>query len=174
METKELIEDLKHYFFDVPLVMEAVEALEDKQETIDGFLKAKEMKDNHPLVQKFLQDWRKRNGKSDLWYPDVYCVYEDFFALKEEFEKVKKERDELARKTNDPCDFCKNFIPCLKRNCPNFCEGIGDAEGKWPDWKWSCFDFTYGTCPARENTPCNGCYQNGYKNFEWKEKEKKE
>ena len=168
---KELIEDLKRYFSDVPLVMEAVEALEEKQETIDGFLKAREMTQNHPLVKKYRKDWRKRNGKDNLHYPDYYSVYEDFFALQKELEKVKKERDVLARKAEDSCTLCKNYIPCNGRNCPSFCEGVGDAEGKYPDWKWSCQDFHYGECPVLENTPCFGCIQNGYKGFVWKEKE---
>ena len=172
MKTKELIEDLKHYFSDVPLVMEAVEALEDKQETIDGFLKAKEMKDNHPLVKKFLSDWRKREGKNDLYYPDTYTIYEDYFSLKKEIERVKKERDKLARKTEDPCTLCRHYTPCSGRSCPSFCEGVGDAEGKYPDWHWSCEDFQYGSCPVLENTPCFECIQNGYKGFEWREKEK--
>lgn len=65
------------------------------------------------------------------------------------------------------CDFCKHCKPCLSKQCVDYIEGIGDAEGKYPNFRWTCEDFVFGTCPTLENTPCNGCIQNDFKSFEF-------
>lgn len=64
------------------------------------------------------------------------------------------------------CDFCKHYKPCLSKACPEFISGIGDVSGKYPDLKWTCEDFVFGTCPVLENTPCQNCIQQNSKNFE--------
>lgn len=64
------------------------------------------------------------------------------------------------------CDFCKHHKPCMSKACPEFISGIGDAEGKYPNFKWTCEDFVFGTCPVLENTPCRNCIQQDSKNFE--------
>ena len=63
------------------------------------------------------------------------------------------------------CEYCEHYIPCLGKECEKYISGIGDVEGKSPDWKWSCEDFDFGECPMLENTPCNGCYLES--NFSW-------
>ena len=66
----------------------------------------------------------------------------------------------------DICLYCKNKLVCKGCECEHFVSGVGDAEGKWPDMKWTCEDFNFGTCTLLENTPCNGCIQNNYSGFE--------
>lgn len=66
------------------------------------------------------------------------------------------------------CDLCGNKRECKEEKCPAYTSGIGAIDqqsGKeYPDFKWTCMDFDYGTCDFLENTPCNGCY---FKNH-WK------
>lgn len=64
-----------------------------------------------------------------------------------------------------PCGFCKHEKRCMSTLCENYVSGVGDAEGKYPQMKWSCEDFVFGTCTCLENTPCNGCIQNNNSNF---------
>ncbi len=73
----------------------------------------------------------------------------------------------IKKYCDDICDYCKNHIPCEGKKCSEYIEGIGDADGKYPDFKWTCEDFDYGTCFKLENTPCNGCYDD-YNGFKWK------
>jgi hypothetical protein len=84
------------------------------------------------------------------------------------FEKLKKAFVEVLKNPNDvdPCNFCKNKIVCKKKECPKYCSGIGDAEGKFPTMKWTCEDFNFGTCEVMEHTPCDGCIFNDYSGFE--------
>jgi hypothetical protein len=77
---------------------------------------------------------------------------------------------ELALNSEDTCQYCKYDKPCIGDICKCFIEGVGmtDNEGKYYNTKWTCMDFNYGECPMLENTPCNGCAQNDFKNFEWR------
>ena len=81
-------------------------------------------------------------------------------ALKTLLEKIIRESDCI------PCDYCKNNVPCIQVKCDHYCSGVGDAEGKYPNFKWSCEDFHFGTCPKMEKTKCNGCMDNNYSAFE--------
>ena len=57
------------------------------------------------------------------------------------------------------------------KECDKYIEGVGGygQDGKhFPDWKWSCMDFDFGTCPRLEDTPCNECFDNDCKGFEWR------
>jgi len=75
----------------------------------------------------------------------------------------------LKKYADDICEeYCKNHIPCLGEKCEHYVSGVGDSEGKYPDLKWECQDFDYGTCAKLHDTPCNGCFDNGYKGFIWK------
>jgi hypothetical protein len=75
----------------------------------------------------------------------------------------------LSKVDCDLCSLCKNIIACEEKKCEKYISGIGDAEGKYPEWKWSCMDFDFGECPLMENTPCNGCIQNDSGGFEFDE-----
>ena len=62
---------------------------------------------------------------------------------------------------DDGCDLCGNKRECKEEKCPAYTSGIGAIDqqsGKeYPDFKWTCMDFDYGTCDFLENTPYNGC-----------------
>lgn len=73
-------------------------------------------------------------------------------------------------KYEDICHYCKNNIVCKGKECDKYCEGLGahDSNRDYYDFTWSCKDFDFGTCPKLENTPCNGCFENNNKGFEWR------
>lgn len=67
----------------------------------------------------------------------------------------------------DLCEYCLHHIPCKGKECPKFIQGVGDVEGKFPDFQWTCEDINYGDCPMLENTPCQNCFADMDSHFEW-------
>lgn len=69
----------------------------------------------------------------------------------------------------DGCSLCAHYYPCAGKDCPKYISGTGanNPDGtEDPDFKWTCEDFDFGTCPALENMPCNGCdFEN---HWEWR------
>lgn len=67
------------------------------------------------------------------------------------------------------CDICKHYVPCTGKKCEYYCEGneatIANSTQK-VNWHWTCEDFNYGDCPAREDY-CYQCIENEYNCFEW-------
>ena len=90
----------------------------------------------------------------------------DFYS--ERCQSLEKDFMDLVMKSEDICAYCKNNIKCKGRECEKYREGVGDVNGKFPDWKWTCMDFDFGTCFMLEDTPCNGCFDNDCKGFEWR------
>ena len=90
--------------------------------------------------------------------------------LRKELEETKIERNMLAQKSDDPCSLCANHVKCDGKSCECYECGVGDADGKYPNFRWSCEDFNFGTCRKLENTPCNGCIENNHAGFVWREK----
>ena len=74
----------------------------------------------------------------------------------------------LKRDSDDICAYCKNRIECKNEQCEKYSSGVGDVDGNYPDWKWTCMDFNYGTCSLLADTPCNGCIEDDCKGFEWR------
>ena len=74
----------------------------------------------------------------------------------------------LKRDSDDICAYCKNRIECKNEQCEKYSSGVGDVDGNYPDWKWTCMDFDYGTCSLLADTPCNGCFDDDYIGFEWR------
>ena len=74
----------------------------------------------------------------------------------------------LKRDSDDICAYCKNRIECKNEQCEKYSSGVGDVDGNYPDWKWTCMDFDYGTCFLLADTPCNGCFDDDYIGFEWR------
>ena len=74
----------------------------------------------------------------------------------------------LKRDSDDICAYCKNRIECKNEQCEKYSSGVGDVDGNYPDWKWTCMDFDYGACSLLADTPCNGCFDDDYKGFEWR------
>ena len=83
--------------------------------------------------------------------------------LEEKIEKL------ILKESEDPCKYCVNYKKCPGRKCSDYISGKGcvDSSGKQVDCNWSCMDFDFGTCSLLENTPCNGCVDDCYKNFAW-------
>ena len=77
----------------------------------------------------------------------------------------------LKRDSDDICAYCKNRVECESQQCEKYSSGVGDVDGNYPDWKWTCMDFAYGTCSLLADTPCNGCFDDDCKGFEWRGKE---
>ena len=92
----------------------------------------------------------------------------DFYS--ERCQKLEEDFVELVMKSSDICSYCKNNIECKGKDCPKYVEGKGCWDDKrcYHDWVWSCKDFNFGTCDMMENTPCNGCFENDNKGFEWR------
>lgn len=90
----------------------------------------------------------------------------DFYV--ERCQKLEEDFAELVMESENICSYCKNNIECKGKECEKYCEGVGDVDGKFPDWKWTCRDFDFGTCPLLESTPCNECFANNAEGFEWR------
>lgn len=95
----------------------------------------------------------------------------DYKRLSEQYEQLVTDFIELVKESEHICNFCKNNIVCEGKECPKYIEGKGGygQDGQhFPDWEWTCKDFDFGTCPLLENTPCNECFENDCKGFEWR------
>jgi hypothetical protein len=90
--------------------------------------------------------------------------------IEQKFEALLRDFKEFILNPDDACEYCKYNQPCRGKECELYVEGMGawDKRGYIDDWQWSCEDFTYGTCPKLEDTPCNGCIKNNRRGFEWK------
>lgn len=93
----------------------------------------------------------------------------DFYS--ERCRNLEEDFTELVIKSENICHYCKNNIECKGKDCEKYIEGQGGygQDGQhFPDWKWTCKDFDFGTCPLLENTPCNECFDDNCKGFEWR------
>lgn len=93
----------------------------------------------------------------------------DFYA--ERCQNLEEELIDLIMESENICSYCNNNIECKGKKCEKYCEGKGGygQDGQhFPDWKWTCMDFDYGTCPLLENTPCNECFDNNCRGFYWR------
>lgn len=77
----------------------------------------------------------------------------------------------LKEYVEDICFHCVNEIECLDEKCDGYVEGVGDDQDLYPNLKWTCLDFNYGSCSILKNTPCDGCFDNDYSGFKWDGKE---
>ena len=109
-------------------------------------------------------------------YEDTGLSPADIATLTARAEAAEAERDAavedmtavLKRDSDDICAYCKNRIECKSQQCEKYSSGVGDVDGNYPDWKWTCMDFDYGTCSLLADTPCNGCFDDDCKGFEWR------
>lgn len=95
----------------------------------------------------------------------------DYEELLNKYDRLEADFIELVMKSEYICHFCQNNIECKGKECEKYCEGKGGygQDGRhFPDWEWTCKDFDFGTCPLLENTPCNECFDNNHKGFEWR------
>lgn len=115
-----------------------------------------EAADKIEWLQKFIDDSTNDHFVDTL----------DFYS--ERCQKLEEDFTELVMLSENICSYCKNNIERKGKGCEKYCEGIGGVDGKFPDWKWTCMDFDFGTCPLLEGTPCNGCFENNAEGFEWR------
>ena len=137
-------------------IKELVKKLRNFDGETEGIKLANEAADKIELLQKLVEDMTNNH------FVDIL----DFYM--ERCQKLEEDFTELVMQSEDICKYCKNNIKCKGKECEKYCEGIGDVDGKFPDWKWSCEDFDFGTCFLLENTPCNGCFENDARGFEWR------
>ena len=93
----------------------------------------------------------------------------DFYS--ERCQNLESDFMELIMESERICHYCKNNVECKGKQCEKYCEGKGGygQDGQhFPNWKWTCQDFDFGTCPLLENTPCNECFENDCRGFEWR------
>lgn len=93
----------------------------------------------------------------------------DFYA--DRCFELEKIATDLAIESENTCKYCENDIECKGKKCEKYSEGMGGygQDGQhFPDWKWTCEDFDFGTCSLLEDTPCNGCFENDFSGFKLK------
>lgn len=117
-------------------------------------------------ILKFLQDQaQKQDSLADAnALRDAVILIKalsvDSDTLKRRAEAAERDLHSVINGVDDGCLLCAHYHPCAGKDCPQYISGVGmiGQDGKrYPTLKWSCDDFEYGTCPAMENTPCNGC-----------------
>ena len=62
--------------------------IEELQELVADMDRILHMFDKREGRNRYLKYWRKKNGKSDLTYPDGDEVYKEFWELKDSFERI--------------------------------------------------------------------------------------
>lgn len=76
----------------------------------------------------------------------------------------------LKQHSDDLCAECVNEIKCEGEKCSKFTSGEGGTLSGvgYVDFPWTCEDFDYGSCAMMAGTPCDGCFDGGYRGFEWR------
>lgn len=94
---------------------------------------------------------------------------------KKKFDALYEDMRSVIKKCDEGCKLCIHNHVCQEENCPKFEKGVGavgEDGTEHPDFKWTCMDFDWGTCPMLENTPCKDCdFQN---HWEWRGPQKGE
>ena len=124
----------------------------------EGIKLVNEAADKIEWLQKFIDDMTN----------DHFVDILDFYS--ERCQNLEEDFTELAMHSDVICTYCKHNIECKDKECEKYVEGRGCWDDKrcHHDWAWSCKDFHFGTCDMLENTPCNGCFENNNKGFEWR------
>ena len=128
---------------------------------------------NEELIKALRSDAEWAHGNE--WETPI-TLGDHLDAAADALERLTAERDAavedmtavLKRDSDDICAYCKNRIECKNEQCEKYSSGVGDVDGNYPDWKWTCMDFDYGTCFLLADTPCNGCFDDDYTGFEWR------
>ena len=140
-------------------IKELVQKLRNCGGGTEGIKLVNEAADKIEWLQKLIDDSTN----------DHFVTTLDFYL--ERCHKLEEDFTELFMKSENICHYCKNNIECKGEECKKYIEGQGGygQDGQhFPDWKWTCKDFDFGTCPLLENTPCNECFDNNCKGFEWR------
>ena len=140
-------------------IKELIKKLRNCDSESEGVKLVNEAADKIEWLQKLVDDMTNDHFVDTL----------DFYM--ERCHKLEEDFTELLMDSENICHYCKNNIVCKSEKCEKYCEGVGGygQDGRhFPDWKWTCKDFDFGTCPLLENTPCNECFDNNCKGFEWR------
>lgn len=104
MESKVLVEELRLRALSekcdslTKLLSDAADRIEDLNNDVDEWVQIFDMLNDRENRHHYLEYWREKTGKDDLWYPDGDQVYKDFWALMRENEELKKQVSELRLK----------------------------------------------------------------------------
>lgn len=105
------------------LLNEAADRIEELEGQVEEFDTILDIFNRREGRKKYLEYWRKKNGKSDLSHPDADEVYKDFFEqlqhevdLRETIENLMHENAKLRLKMS------------YMKNSDLF---MGDEEGCW-------------------------------------------
>lgn len=63
--------------------------IRDLEEQVDEWIRIFDVLNDRENRHKWLDYWREKEGKSDLWYPDGDQVYKDFWELKSENDELR-------------------------------------------------------------------------------------
>jgi hypothetical protein len=157
MDIKELVKGIRDYTGKYDMPFERYLMLNNAADKLEQLSAENQQLRNDLIMQTALA----QNGQSAIETHKQLTK-----RLNAAIEDLKKAID-----GDDLCSFCKHNAPCQSEKCDKYVEGRGmtfEKTGQYIDEKWTCIDFTYGTCPKLEDTPCNGCFENNMKGFEWR------
>ena len=96
MSSEELIKKLREQ--NTELCNKAAETILELEQDIDEWIRIFDVLNDRENRHKYLDYWRKKAGKDDLWYPDGDQVYKDFWEQKERADRLEKELKEYKMK----------------------------------------------------------------------------
>ena len=82
------------------------------EQDIDEWIRIFAVLNDRENRHKWLDYWREKEGKSDLWYPDGDQVYKDFWEQKNRADMLERENAELKHKMS----YMKNPFALGDRN----------------------------------------------------------
>ena len=104
VESKVLVEKLRLIALSVEgsllekLLSDAADRIEDLDNNVDEWVKTFDMLNDRENRYHYLEYWREKTGKGDLWYPDGDQIYKDFWNLMHENEVLRKQVSDLKLK----------------------------------------------------------------------------
>lgn len=92
MSEKNIIERLRNCaekrVFSVDLLTRAADRIEELEELVEDQNRVWSMFNNRRGRKRYIEYWRKKNGRNNLTYPDADEVYKEFWELKDGLDKT--------------------------------------------------------------------------------------
>jgi hypothetical protein len=104
VESKVLVEKLRLIALSMKgsllekLLSDAADRIEDLNDNANEWVQTFDMLNDRENRYHYLEYWREKTGKGDLWYPDGDQIYKDFWNLMHENEVLKKQVSDLKLK----------------------------------------------------------------------------
>lgn len=157
MHAKELVDGIRTYTEKSDMPFERYLMLTEVADKLEQLSAENKQLRNDLIMQTALA----QNGQSAM---------ETNKQLARKIEALLEDFKEFILDSDDVCKYCKHNQPCLGKKRKLYIEGkeAWDHKGCKHDWEWSCKDFRFGECPKLEHTPCNGCFENDMRGFEWR------